>query len=97
MFNVLGVSLSLGMLKSPTHIMHNAIESIFSGKKAVAELNVKAATFAYNYAAAKFTDINFSFESVLGAQALSPPSKCQVIPVGCFCRYNVIGRFLLDW
>jgi 2-oxoglutarate ferredoxin oxidoreductase subunit alpha len=63
MFNVLGVSFSLGMLKSPTHIMHNAIESIFSGKKAVAELNVKAATFAYNYAAAKFTDVNFSFET----------------------------------
>ena len=63
MSNTLGVSFSLGMLKAPTQIMHNAIELIFSKKKAVAELNKQVATFAYNYASAKFTDIDLLFEA----------------------------------
>ena len=63
MSNTLGVSFSLGMLKAPTQIMHNAIELIFSKKKAVAELNKQVATFAYNYASAKFTDADLLFET----------------------------------
>jgi len=63
MSNTLGVSFSLGMLKAPTQIMHNAIELIFSKKKAVAELNKQVATFAYNYASAKFTDVDLLFEA----------------------------------
>ena len=63
MSNTLGVSFSLGMLKAPTQIMHNAIELIFSKKKAVAELNKQVATFAYNYASAKFTDVDLLFET----------------------------------
>jgi 2-oxoglutarate ferredoxin oxidoreductase subunit alpha len=63
MSNTLGVSFSLGMLKAPTQIMHNAIELIFSKKKAVAELNKQVATFAYNYASAKFTDVDLRFEA----------------------------------
>ena len=63
MSNTLGVSFSLGMLKAPTQIMHNAIELIFSKKKAVAKLNKQVATFAYNYASAKFTDVDLLFET----------------------------------
>ena len=63
MSNTLGVSFSLGMLKAPTQIMHNAIELVFSKKKAVAELNKQVATFAYNYASAKFTDVDLLFEA----------------------------------
>ena len=63
MSNTLGVSFSLGMLKAPTQIMHNAIELIFSKKKAVAELNKQVATFAYNYASAKLTDVDLLFEA----------------------------------
>ena len=63
MSNTLGVSFSLGMLKAPTQMMHNAIELIFSKKKAVAELNKQVATFAYNYASAKFTDVDLLFEA----------------------------------
>jgi 2-oxoglutarate ferredoxin oxidoreductase subunit alpha len=62
MFNVLGVSFSLGILRSPTNLIHDAIESIFSRKKSVAEINNQAATFAYNYAAAKFSNSDYSFE-----------------------------------
>ena len=63
MSNTLGVSFSLGMLKSPTQMIHNAIELIFSKKKAVAKLNKQVATFAYNYASAKFTDVDLLFET----------------------------------
>ena len=63
MFNVLGVSFSLGILKCPMVLIHNAIESIFSGKKSIAEINKQASTFAYNYATAKFTDIDYSLET----------------------------------
>ena len=63
MSNTLGVSFSLGMLKSPTEVMHNAIDSIFSKKKKVAELNKQVATFAYNHASVKFTDVEFLVES----------------------------------
>ncbi len=62
MFNVLGVSFSLGILRSPTNLIHDAIESIFSRKKSVAEINKQAATFAYNYAAAKFSNSDYSFK-----------------------------------
>jgi 2-oxoglutarate ferredoxin oxidoreductase subunit alpha len=63
MSNTLGVSFSLGMLKSPTEVMHNAIDSIFSKKKVIAELNKHVATFAYNHASVKFTDVDLSFET----------------------------------
>ena len=62
MFNVLGVSFSLGILRSPTNLIHDAIESIFSRKKSVAEINKQAATFAYNYAAAKFSNSDYPFK-----------------------------------
>jgi 2-oxoglutarate ferredoxin oxidoreductase subunit alpha len=63
MFNVLGVSFSLGILKCPTDLIHNAIESIFSRKKSIAEINKHAATFAYNYATANFTDVDYLLET----------------------------------
>ena len=58
MFNVLGVSLSLGLLMIPTEKLTESINSIFSKKKAIADMNVSAANFAYNYAAAKLSLIH---------------------------------------
>ena len=62
MFNVLGVSLSFGLLMIPSEKLTESINSIFSKKKSVAEINVSAANFAYNYAAAKFEHNNLKFE-----------------------------------
>lgn len=56
MYNVLGVSFSLGVLKMPPPTLLDSIDAIFSKKQAVADMNKKAATYAYNYASAKFTD-----------------------------------------
>jgi len=61
MFNVLGVSLSLGLLMIPTEKLTESINSIFSKKKTIADMNVSAANFAYNYAAAKFGSTDFKF------------------------------------
>ena len=61
MFNVLGVSLSLGLLMIPSEKLTDSVNSIFSKKKPIAEINVSAANFAYNYAAAKFEHNNLKF------------------------------------
>jgi len=63
MFNVLGVSLSLGLLMIPSEKLTESVNSIFSKKKSIAEINVSAANFAYNYAAAKFEQNNLKFET----------------------------------
>ena len=62
MFNVLGVSLSLGLLKIPTEKLIESINSIFSKKKSIAEMNSSAAIFAYNFATAKFENKDLTFE-----------------------------------
>jgi len=66
MFNVLGVSLSLGLLMIPPEKLTESINSIFSKKKTIADMNVSAANFAYNYAAAKFrtTDLKFNIHEI---------------------------------
>ena len=63
MFNVLGVSLSLGLIKIPSQKLTESVNSIFSKKKSIAEINASAANFAYNYASAKFENNNFKFET----------------------------------
>jgi 2-oxoglutarate ferredoxin oxidoreductase subunit alpha len=60
MYNVLGVSFSLGILKMPSQTLLESIDAIFSKKKAIADLNKNAATYSYNYAAAKFPDFTFT-------------------------------------
>lgn len=59
MFNVIGVSLSLGLIKMPPDSLLKSIDSIFSKKPQIAEINKQAATYSYNYAASKFPDFSF--------------------------------------
>ncbi len=60
MFNVLGVSLSLGLIKMPPDSLFKSIDSIFSKKPQIAELNKQAANYAYNFSTSKFTDFQHS-------------------------------------
>ena len=60
MYNVLGVSLSLGLVKMPPDSLLKSIDAIFSKKPLIAEINKQAANFAYNYATAKFSDFSYS-------------------------------------
>jgi len=60
MFNVIGVSLSLGLLKMPPDSLFKSIENIFSKKPKIAEINKQAANHSYNFATAKFNDFSYS-------------------------------------
>lgn len=59
MFNVIGVSLSLGLVKMPSDSLQKTIDIIFSKKPAIAEINLQAANYSYNYATAKFENFNY--------------------------------------
>ena len=65
MFNVIAVSLSLGLVKMPPDSLQKAIDGIFSKKPEVAKINQQTATYSYNYATAKFE--NFAY-NLLGVQ-----------------------------
>ena len=58
MFNVIGVSLSLGLVKMPPDTLQKTIGSIFSKKPEVAKINQQTANYSYNYATAKFESFN---------------------------------------
>lgn len=61
-FNVLGVSFSLGVLRMPHETLLESVESIFARKPAIAVLNKKAANYAYNYASTKFSDFTHTLK-----------------------------------
>lgn len=54
MFNVIGVSLSLGLVKMPPDSLQKTIGAIFSKKPEIAKINQQTANYSYNYAATKF-------------------------------------------
>ncbi len=54
MLNVLAVSVSFGLLGLPPETLLKSVESIFSKKPAIAEMNKHAANYAYNFATAKY-------------------------------------------
>jgi len=60
MFNVIGVALSLGLIKMPSDSLLKSIDSIFSKKPQIAEINKQAANYSYNYATSNFTDFSFA-------------------------------------
>ena len=60
MFNVIGVSLSLGLLKMPPDSLFKSIGTIFAKKPKIAEINQKAANYSYNFATVKFNSFNYS-------------------------------------
>ncbi|HET9009950.1 MAG TPA: 2-oxoacid:ferredoxin oxidoreductase subunit alpha [Nitrosarchaeum sp.] len=60
LFNVLAVSLSLGLIKMPLDPLLQSIDSIFSKKPQIAEINKQAADFAYDYAKSKFNNFQYT-------------------------------------
>lgn len=60
MYNVVGVSLSLGLVRMPLDSLLDSVGSIFSGKPQVAEINRQAAGHSYRYAASNFGDLGHS-------------------------------------
>ena len=64
MFNVLGVSLSLGLLHMSSKQLFESIQFIFGKKQKIAEINKQLANYAYNYATAKFPNFKHSLPEI---------------------------------
>ena len=60
MYNVIGVALSLGLLKMPPDSLLKSIDSMFAKKPQIAELNKHASNYSYNLATAKFNNFDYS-------------------------------------
>jgi 2-oxoglutarate ferredoxin oxidoreductase subunit alpha len=63
--NVMSLAASLAVLDFDTKKMENGIRSIFSNKPKIAEINVDAANYSYNYFKSKYEDISEKFSKKL--------------------------------
>jgi 2-oxoglutarate/2-oxoacid ferredoxin oxidoreductase subunit alpha len=91
MFNVIGVSLSLGVLGLESDPLLKSIETIFSKKPKIAEINKQAATYAYNYASAKFANTNFTLSTLKKENDTLLVQGHQGTSIGkmvCGCRFQ---------
>ncbi len=64
MFNVVGVSLSSGLLGLPLHSLQDSIDEIFSAKPQVAQLNRAVAGYSYELASARFSGFQTSLPGI---------------------------------
>jgi 2-oxoglutarate ferredoxin oxidoreductase subunit alpha len=64
MLNVLAVSVSLGILSLPSNTLLKSVESIFSKKSQIAEMNKYAANYAYNFATAKYPKYKYQLSPI---------------------------------
>ncbi len=59
--NVISLAASLAILNFDNKKMEDGIRSIFSNKPKIAEININAANYAYNYIKSKYPDISKKF------------------------------------
>ena len=91
MFNVIGVSLSLGLLKMPPDSLFKSIGTIFAKKPKIAEINQKAANYSYNFATAKFNSFNYSLPGTTKEPHTILVQGQQGTAIGkmvCGCRFQ---------
>ncbi len=91
MYNVIGVSLSLGLVKMPTGSLQKAIGDIFSRKAEIAKINQQTANYSYNYATVKFEN----FDHVLSGTQKEPQTilvqgfqGTALGKMACGCRFQ---------
>jgi len=91
MFNVLGVSLSLGLLHMSSKQLFESIEVIFGKKQKIAEINKQLANYAYNYATAKFPNFKHSLPEIVKEPDTILVQGHQGTALGkmvCGCRFQ---------
>ena len=91
MFNVLGVSLTMGLLKMSPEPLFDSLDSIFSKKPKIAEINKQAANFAYNHATASFSGFTYSLSSTTKEPHTTLVQGFQGTAIGkmvCGCRFQ---------
>ena len=59
MYNVIGVSLSLGLIKMPVDPLLNSIDTIFSKKPQIADLNKQVANSSYEFSTSNFDNFKY--------------------------------------
>jgi 2-oxoglutarate ferredoxin oxidoreductase subunit alpha len=64
MLNILAVSVSLGFLGLPPLTLLQSVESVFSAKPKIAELNKQAANYAYNFATVKLPKFKYQLATI---------------------------------
>jgi 2-oxoglutarate ferredoxin oxidoreductase subunit alpha len=62
MINVMALSASMAILDFDATILSKAIEYVFRAKPKVANVNIEAANYAYNYVKSKFNSAKFRFK-----------------------------------
>ena len=90
LFNVLGVSLSLGVLSMPTDPLLEAVDTIFGKKPKVAELNKHAARLAYARGT-EFTDLDHALPRIEKRPHTMLVQGFQGTAIGkmvCGCRFQ---------
>jgi 2-oxoglutarate ferredoxin oxidoreductase subunit alpha len=90
MFNVLGVSLSLGLLKMSIDPLLDSIDSIFARKEKIAEINKQAANFAYEKAS-QFSGFDFTLTGTTKEEHTILAQGHQGTAIGkmvCGCRFQ---------
>lgn len=60
MYNVIGVSLSLGLIKMPADSLLHSVDTIFSKKPLIAEINKQAAKYSYDLVTENFSEFNYT-------------------------------------
>lgn len=91
MYNVIGVSLSLGLVQMPPDSLQKTIDTIFSKKPEIAKLNQLTAIHSYNYATTNFENFDYT---LLGTEKESRTLLVQGFQgtalgkMACGCRFQ---------
>jgi len=91
MYNVIGVSLSLGLVQMPPDSLQKTIDTIFSKKPEIAKLNQLTAIHSYNYATTNFKNFDYI---LLGTEKESRTLLVQGFQgtalgkMACGCRFQ---------
>jgi 2-oxoglutarate ferredoxin oxidoreductase subunit alpha len=91
MYNVIGVALSLGLVKMPPGSLQKTIESIFSKKPEIAKINQQTANYSYNYATAKFENFDYTLpeiEKEPGTLLVQGFQGTALGKMACGCRFQ---------
>jgi 2-oxoglutarate ferredoxin oxidoreductase subunit alpha len=91
MFNVIGVSLSLGLVKMPPDSLQKTIGAIFAKKQVIAELNQQTANYSYNYATAKFDSFSHLLTGIQkepGTLLVQGHQGTALGKMSCGCRFQ---------
>ena len=91
MYNVIGVSLSLGLVQMPPNSLQKTIDTIFSKKPEIAKINQLTAIYSYNYATTNFENFDYmlsGMEKEPGTLLVQGFQGTALGKMACGCRFQ---------